>query len=65
MADLKRLILKLAPRLQEVFMKKYMKQINKKFTITQQLGLRFYKVKTDLKRLKRRVRKKFAKTEEK
>jgi hypothetical protein len=65
MADLKRLILKLTPHLQEVFMKKYMKQINKKFTITQQLGLRFYKVKTDLKRLKRRVRKKFAKTEEK
>ena len=64
-SDLKRLILKLAPPLQEIFMKKYMKRLKKKYTSAQRLSLKLYALKTDLKRLKRRLRKKFAKSEPK
>ena len=46
-------------------MKKYMKRLKKKFTPGQRLSLKLYAIKTDLKRLKRRLRKKFAKPEPK
>ena len=62
MADLKRLILKLDQPLQEIVMTKYMGRLKKKFTLFQRLSLKLYKVKTDLKRQKRRVRKKFTKS---
>ena len=58
MLDLKRLILKLTPPLQEIFMKKYMGRINEKFTSAQRLSLKLYALKTNLKRQKRRFRKK-------
>jgi|TARA_B110000879_G_scaffold206238_2_gene287905 hypothetical protein len=57
-SDLKRLILKLAPPLQEVFMNKYMKQTGKKFTFSHRLSLKLYALKTDFKRQKRNFRKK-------
>ena len=59
--DLKRLILKLSPPLQEIVMRKYMRRIKKRFTLSQRLSLKLYKVKTDLKRMKRKLRKKVAK----
>ena len=62
-SDLKRLILKLAPALQEIFMNKYMKRLKKKYTSAQRLSLKLYALKTDVKRLKRRLRKKLAKSE--
>ena len=62
-SDLKRLILKLAPPLQEIFMNKYMKRLKKKYTSAQRLSLKLYALKTDVKRLKRRLRKKLAKSE--
>ena len=62
MEDLKRLILKLDPPLQDIVMTKYMGRIKKKFTPSQRLSLKLYKLKTDLKRLKRRVRKNFTKS---
>ena len=62
-SDLKRRILKLAPPLQEIFMNKYMKRLKKKYTSAQRLSLKLYALKTDVKRMKRRLRKKSVKSD--
>ena len=61
MTDLKRLILKLDPALQEIVMSKYMGRLKKRFTTSQKASLKLYKLKTDLKRVKRKIRKKLNK----
>lgn len=55
MSDLKRLVLKMTPSQQEVFMSKYMKRLKKTFTFSQKVSLKLYALKTDLKRQKRRI----------
>jgi len=53
-ADLKRLIWKLSPTLQEVFMEKYMDRLGKRFTFLHRLNFKLYSFKIALKRLKKR-----------
>ena len=61
MTDLKRLLLKLDPVLQKIVMDKYMGALKGKFGASQKASLKLYKLKTDLKRVKRNIRKKLNK----
>ena len=61
MTDLKRLLLKLNPALQKIVMDKYMGALKGKFGASQKASLKLYKLKTDLKRVKRKIRKKLNK----
>ena len=58
MTDLKRLLLKLNPALQKIVMDKYMGALKGKFGASQKASLKLYKLKTDLKRVKRKIRNK-------